>query len=126
MHRLIVLVALLVLALSACAEKSSAPQTIENYLKAKMSGDEKKLVDLSCPAREEEARAEAASFQSVDAKLDNLKCQAAGKDGDYTLVTCTGTIVIQYRGEDPRSQGLPDITYRALKVDNEWTMCGTQ
>lgn len=126
MRRFALLITILLLILTACAEKGSATDAIEKYLKARVAGDEEKLVAASCPEWEAQARAEAASFQSVDASIDGLKCAEAGKDGDYTLVTCEGTIVIQYRGEEPREQALPDLTYRALKIDDEWTMCGTQ
>jgi hypothetical protein len=126
MRRFVLLITILLLVLTACADEGSAPDAIKTYLKARIAGDEDKLVDASCPAWEAQARAESASFQSVDAKIDGLKCKETGKDGDYTLVTCEGTIVIQYRGEDPREQTLPDLTYRALKVDDAWKMCGTQ
>ncbi len=114
------------LLLAACADKGSPTQAVEAYLQAQVAGDEDKLVSLSCAAWEEQAIAAAASFRSVDARLDNLACQEVGAEGDFTLVTCSGTIVIQYRGEDPREQSLPDLTYRALQEDGTWKMCGTQ
>ncbi|MCD4687398.1 MAG: hypothetical protein K8S97_15825, partial [Anaerolineae bacterium] len=109
MRRFVLLITILMLILTACAEEGSATDAIEKYLKARIAGDEDKLVDASCPEWEAQARAEAASFQSVDAKINGLTCTEAGEDGDYTLVTCEGTIVIQYRGEDPREQALPDL-----------------
>ena len=120
------LLLLATLLLAACADQSSPTQAVEAYLQAQVAGDEDKLVSLSCAAWEEQAVAAAASFRSVEARLDNLACQEAGTEGDFTLVTCSGTIVIQYRGEDPREQSLPDLTYRALKEDGTWKMCGTQ
>ena len=112
--------------LSACAQKISATGTIERYLKAKVSGDENKLVSLSCKAWEAQAALDAAPFQSVQAEIDSLTCKESGKDGAYTLVTCDGTLVIQYRGESPREQSLSGTTYRAIKEDGEWKMCGEQ
>lgn len=126
MHRLVLLIPILLLILAACADEGSATEGIETYLKARVAGDEGKTVEASCPAWEAQARAEAAAFKSIDAKIDGLKCSEAGEDGDYTLVTCKGTLVRQYRGEDPTEQNLPNLTYRALKVDGEWKMCGTQ
>lgn len=120
------LISIALLILTACAEESTATDAIERYLQAQVAGDSGKLVTLSCPAWEAEARAAAAAFQSVDAKIDNLRCSTAGSEAEYALVTCEGTIVVQYRGEDPRSQGLPEITYRAVKNNGEWRMCGTQ
>ena len=115
-----------VLALAACADEGSATDAIEQYLNAQVAGDADKLVSSACPAWEANAKTAAASFQSVDAEIDDLSCTEAGSDGDYTLVTCEGTIIIQYRGEDPRNQAVPDLTYRAIKQDGEWKMCGTQ
>lgn len=112
--------------LSACANEDSASDAIERYIKARIAGDEEKLVQNSCPAWESDAKAAAASFQSVDAKVEGLSCKEVGSEGDYSLVTCEGTIVIQYQGEDPRNQDVPNLTYRAIKQDGEWKMCGTQ
>lgn len=120
----LILVGLLIL--TACAEESTATDAIERYLQAQIAGDSGKLVTLSCPAWEAEAKAAAAAFQSVDAKIDKLRCSTAGSEAEYILVICEGIIVIQYRGEDPRSQSLPEITYRAVKNDGEWKMCGAQ
>lgn len=117
---------LLTLALSACAKSVSAPDAIEAYLKAKVAGDERKLAAQSCKAWEVQAALDAAPFRSVDARLDNLSCRVTGQDGDATLVVCEGTLVIQYRGEDPRQQSLAGTVYRVIKEDGEWKMCGEQ
>ncbi len=127
-HRHILIVSFLVflLMLSACAKKANAPETIEKYLKAKVSGDEDKLVSLSCKSWEAQAALEAAPFQSVDAEIHDIACQETGRSDKYTLVTCEGKLVIKYRGEDPREQSLGGTTYRAIEEDGEWKMCGTQ
>ena len=112
--------------LSACAQKSTAPQAIERYLKAKVSADETKLVSLSCKDWEAQASLDAATFKSVQAEIRDLSCKEDGQDGAYTLVTCAGTLVIQYRGENPREQSLSGTTYRAIKENGDWKMCGEQ
>ena len=119
------LLALLII-LAACADKGSPTQAVEAYLQAQVAGDEDKLVSLACASWEDQAIGAAASFRSVDARIENLACKETGTDGDDTLVRCSGTIVIQYRGEDPREQPLPDLTYRARQEDGQWKMCGTQ
>jgi len=129
MHRhrtLITGLLLILLILTGCAKKSSAPGAIEQYLKAKVASDENKLVSLSCKAWEAQAIQDAATFKSVSAEIKNIACQEKGQDGKYTLVTCDGTLVIQYRGETPREQPLSGTTYRAVKEDGEWKMCGQQ
>jgi hypothetical protein len=121
---LTLLLALLILA--ACADKGSAPDAIESYLKAKIKSDDDKLVSLSCKDWEPHALLDAKSFESVTAEFRDMACKEAGQDGEYTLVTCEGTLIIQYRGEDPREQNLGGVTYRAIQEDDEWKMCGEQ
>jgi len=121
-----ILLVLLALTLAACAGSVSAPDAIESYLKAKIAADEGKLAGLSCAAWEAQAALEAAPFRSVKAQLDDLACRENGQDGDATLVTCEGTLVITYRGEAPRQQNLAGTTYRVVKEDGGWKMCGQQ
>lgn len=121
-----ILLTLLALALAACAESVSAPGVIESYLKAKIAADENKIAGLSCAAWEAQAILEAAPFRSVKAELDGLACRENGQDGGATLVTCEGTLIITYRGEAPRQQSLAGTTYRAVKEDGAWKMCGQQ
>ncbi|MBI5957590.1 MAG: hypothetical protein HY866_02575 [Chloroflexi bacterium] len=126
-HLSILLTLLLIsLTLSACADKSSAPESIENYLKTKVKGDADKLASLSCKEYEAQALLDAASFESVNARIDKLTCKETGKQDKFTLISCEGTLVIQYRGEDPREQNLSGTTYLAIKEDDEWKMCGQQ
>jgi hypothetical protein len=121
-----IILLIILLTLSACADKASAPDSIENYLKTKVKGDGNKLASLSCKDYEAQALLDAASFESVDAKIENLTCKETGKDGQFTLVTCEGKLIVQYRGEDPREQSLGGTTYRAVQEDDEWKMCGEQ
>jgi len=114
------------LVLGACAEESTASTVVESYLKAKISGDENKLVSLSCKSWEAQAALDAAPFKSVKAELKDLACRENGTDGGATLVICDGTLIIQYRGEDPREQSLAETQYRAVKEDGEWKLCGEQ
>lgn len=127
--RMLVLLVLLIslsALLAACADEGSASKTVENYLKAKVSADEDKLINLSCKDWEIQARTkDAQSFKSVEAELNGLSCKDAGKQDDFTLVACEGTITAVYDGEQ-REQDLSAITYLAIKEDGEWKMCGEQ
>jgi hypothetical protein len=114
------------LLLAACADEGSAPQAIESYLKAKVAADETKLVQLSCAAWEAQARLDAAPFKAVTAEIEAMTCREAGQEDDFHLVTCEGTLTIQYRGEDPRQQPLGGTTYRAVREDGTWKMCGEE
>lgn len=122
----IAVLAAIMLALAACANEGSASQVVEKYLKAKVASDADDLSELACKEWEAKAQLDAKSFESVKAELQNMSCKENGKDGKYTLVTCQGKLVIEYRGEDPREQNLSDVTYRAVKEDGEWKMCGEQ
>jgi hypothetical protein len=128
MHRtilLIITILLLLVSLSACADEGSASKVVEDYLKAKVASDADKLVSLACAEWEAQATQDALSFKSVDAELQNMSCESGDKDGQYTLVTCKGEIVAEYDGEQ-RSQNLSETTYRAIKENDEWKMCGEQ
>lgn len=126
MRHLMLFPLILTLIAAACASEGSPTEAIASYLTTQVTGDADKLVGLSCAAWEADAKAAAAAFQSVDARIEELKCQTAGKAGNDTLVTCSGTLVIQYRGEAPREQALPALMYRARKENGTWKMCGTQ
>jgi hypothetical protein len=125
-HSLMIILALVVLILTACAKSSNPGTVVEDYLKAKVSAKADKMVSLSCSAWEAQAQQESAAFESVSAELKDLSCKKSGEEGEYTLVTCEGKLVIQYRGETPREQNLNGTTYRTVKQDGEWKMCGTQ
>ena len=125
MRRFFFLILVLTLALSACADKGSAPDAVEKYLKAKAAADADKMVSLSCKAWEAQAQLDSSSFESVEAKTQDLSCRSNGKDGNYTLVSCEGKIVVAYRGEN-REFNLSDSTYRAIQEDGDWKMCGEQ
>lgn len=112
------------LVLSACAKESSASEAIESYLKAKVDSNVEKLVTLACANYEAEAVLDADSFEGLNAKLQDLTCTESGTEGDSTLVTCSGTLQIEYRGEEPRTSPLDDTVYLARKVGSEWKMCG--
>ena len=121
---LLALLALGAFVLSACADSGSASDAIEAYLRAKVEANADEMVSLACPAWEARALEEAASFSAVRAELEDMACEERGEDGDYTLVVCSGDLIIHYGGEEPRRQPLGDITYRALEDDGEWKMCG--
>jgi len=123
---LMLALALAGLILAACAEQGSPADAVARYLKAKVAGNEGELVKLACADWEAQAALDAAPFKGVSAQIEGLTCQDAGQDGDVRLVTCAGTLTIQYRGEDPRQQPLGGETYRVRREDGEWKMCGAE
>jgi hypothetical protein len=103
--------------------KNNAVGAIETYVKALTAKDTNQLTNASCAAWESNAQIELDSLTAVSATLQDLKCQEAGKDGQDTLVTCQGKIVLDYNGEN-QELNLEGRTYRARNDGGEWRMCG--
>lgn len=106
---------------AACAEESDPSAAISSYLQAWVAGDEAQLISLSCAEWEPQARIQSQSFAAAEVTLEGLTCQRSGEDGDAALVSCDGTIVMDYNGEI-REWELE--TYRAAQEGGEWRFCG--
>ncbi len=115
--RMILLLAIL---LAACAPASGGDpaQAVEQYLTAKVAGDETALRPLLCSAMEADLSREASSFAAVDAHLTDMSCTRAG---DTDIVDCTGKIDATYGTEQT---SFPLTSYRVVQVDGEWKWCG--
>lgn len=117
--------ALLALALlvAACAQQSTPGEAVEAFHRALVAADEDALYDAVCPEWEAQAGLELDAFSGVSARLERLRCTRTGSEGDLSLIACSGTMVLDYRGEE-RERPLEGTTYLARKVDGEWKMCG--
>jgi hypothetical protein len=113
---------LLILVLAGCSQPGP-DAAVESFLKALLAGDENKVYQAVCPEWEAQAAVELDAFSGVTGKLDGASCTKAATDGDYTLITCTGRMVLNYQGE-LRDRPLEGRTYLARQVDGEWKMCG--
>jgi hypothetical protein len=111
--------------LAACqgGDKTGAAGAIEQYLQARVKSDVNQMTLLSCPTWEAQARVEAVSFQSMNAQLEGVSCEAGAAGSNGTAVTCTGKIVTTYQGE-AREWSVSDHPYLAVEQDGEWRMCG--
>jgi hypothetical protein len=111
---------MLLVVLAACGGGSSGDpaQTVEQYLTAKVAGDEQTLRGLLCSAMEVDLPREANSFSSVSAKIDGMSCQ---REGDTDVVTCIGKFVATYGTEDSE---FPLTSYKVVQEDGEWKWCG--
>ena len=116
---------LAVLFLAACGSAASGEPAavVENYLNALVDKDSDTLINLSCAAWEEGARTDSRAYDGVTARVENLSCTASGTDGDAALVSCQGTIIATYQGED-RPIPLDTRQYVAVEEGGEWRMCG--
>jgi hypothetical protein len=117
---------LILLALSACnagSNPTGAPAAVEGYLQALVAKDENQMINLSCAAWEAQVRLEFNAFSAVDLKLENLECQETGQQGEYTLVTCSGSMIASYGAEDQQID-VADRTYQLIQEGGEWRVCG--
>jgi hypothetical protein len=123
-RKVIILLAFLAcLFLYGCSQRSSAAAAVETYIKALVARDANALKNASCAQWESNAQVELDSFTAVSISLEGISCQEAGKDGDATLVSCTGKIKASYNGEN-QELDLSSRTYRAVQESSEWRMCG--
>ncbi len=111
---------LLVILLAACAPASGGDpaKTVEQYLTAKVAGDEAAMRPLLCSAMEADLSREASSFAAVDAKLTGMSCTL---DGETDTVTCAGQIDATYGAEQT---SFPLTSYTVVQEDGEWKWCG--
>ncbi|MBN2557053.1 MAG: hypothetical protein JXA97_14065 [Anaerolineales bacterium] len=119
----LILLVVLTVGLSACGEGRTAADTVEAYWQALVDKDPITAVTLSCLAWEEQARAEANSFEAVEVRLEDMDCTVAQGDEAEASVVCDGSIVANYGGEDT-TISLADRSYLAIQEDGEWKMCG--
>jgi hypothetical protein len=113
------------LSLAACSSPSQPGpvSAVESYQNALIAGDADQLVSASCADWEAQALLELDSFTAVTTQLEGRVCQESGKDGDATLVACTGSIKANYGGEVLEID-LADRTYQVIYEGGEWRMCG--
>lgn len=111
--------------LSACSSGSGPETAVESYLQALVDGDQVGAVNASCADWEAQARAEAASFNGVEARLEGVSCSVSGESEDVSLVACEGVIVATYGAEDTQLP-LEGRTYQLVEEGGEWRMCGYQ
>lgn len=123
--RLGVLVFIALSLLSACGGGDSPTTAVEKYLDSLVAGDQVGAVNASCADWEAQARAEAASFDSVEARLEGVSCSVSAEEGDVSLVSCQGTIIATYGAEDTELP-LEGRSYQIVQEGGEWRMCGYQ
>ena len=109
--------------LVACQSSGSAPTAVQAYLEARVQSNVNRMINLSCPDWESQARIEASTFQAMKARIEGLNCEENGSDGNFTLVGCQGKIVTTYQGET-REWNLSDHRFKLVLDDGEWRMCG--
>jgi hypothetical protein len=123
--RYLVLLTLLAFMIVTCQKSQvrDASSVIEDYFKALVAKDANQAVNLSCTAWEEQTKLDADNFAINPATAENIQCKADGKEGDVTLVSCIGKLVLDYNGEK-QEINIADHTYQVVQEGGEWRMCG--
>ncbi len=122
--RLLVSGLLFLMILTACTSKNSQPEkAVEAYLNAIVAADLTKISTVSCAEWEEDAWLELDSFQGVEVSLVDMQCTQSGKDGDTTLVNCSGYFLTSYDGEAMEID-LSTRAYELVQHGGEWLVCG--
>ena len=110
--------------LAACQTGSGADAAIEGYILALVNKDEDTLISLSCNAWEEGARTDARAYDGVETRLVDLDCSQSSTPAEgEAIISCTGTIIGNYNGED-RPIDLAGRNFVAIEEGGEWRMCG--
>lgn len=102
---------------------SAASQAVSGYLAALTAKDPDKISTFSCADWEDDALMEMDSFAAVETKLDSLTCQEDGKEGDSTLVKCTGKIITTYNDEN-QELDLSSRVFVVTQQGGESVVCG--
>jgi hypothetical protein len=113
------------LSLVACSPKDQAGKTVEQYLNALVNKDVEQMVSLSCSEWEEGAIQQADSFQAVKTQLEDLSCKETGTEGDFSLVTCSGSLVATYDAEE-QVFPLDRQMYLVKSNGGDWCIGGTR
>jgi hypothetical protein len=121
--RLILLAQIITLLLAACSQSSGSVDAVKAFLDALVAKDIDKIPAVACAAWEIKAAVEFDAFGAVTAKLDNVSCKETGTEGEFTLVTCQGQIVLDYNGEN-RNMSLEDRVYQTKQESGKWKVCG--
>jgi len=125
-RKLLFVIGLFAMTLSACSQPSSPADVIENYLAALVAKDDVLAVNLSCAAWEASAKAEGAAFEGVEVTLEDPSCLVVLEDGQNAVVSCTGRFLFSYAGGEEEEIGLDRRDYVVQLEGGEWRMCGYQ
>jgi len=119
MKNAILLALAFTLIIVACSSQSDPAKVVENYLSAKVTGDEQVIRSLLCSEMEANAFQEIHAFTSVSgAHIEGMQC---ARVGDSDVVQCQGKIVALYGAEET---DFPLTAYRVVQEDGEWKWCG--
>lgn len=124
----ILFVALLVAAVACGGNGGNATDdrpaiAVEDYLTAKVAGDDEAIRAGLCAAMEADLERELRTFESVsNAAIEEMSCASDDPAATAeTAVRCSGQIVALYGTEETT---FPLAAYLAVNEDGEWKWCG--
>ena len=116
---MLILAFLLTVAAAGCGGQTDPAPMVEQYMQAKVAGDEATIQALLCTGLEENLERETMTFATVSGvEIRGMSCQQVG---DSPAVKCNGEIVALYGDEE---NVFPLTTYRVTEEDGEWKWCG--
>lgn len=100
-----------------------AARAVEEYLSAKVRGNDEGIRAGLCSAMEADLERELRTFESVsNAAIENMSCTSDDPVAENeTAVRCSGEIVALYGTEETK---FPLGAYLAVSEDGEWKWCG--
>ncbi|MCK6579663.1 MAG: hypothetical protein L6Q98_16335 [Anaerolineae bacterium] len=116
--RLIAVSALLLLAACGGGATSDPADVVLRFMDAKAKAHADTIRSLICSEMESAWEQQAASFGSVEARLEGASCS---RGGESDVVACAGSIVAVYGTE---TTSFPLTSYRVVQEDGEWKWCG--
>ncbi len=125
-HKITILLSITLasLVLAACSTgKTGAVTAVEAYIQALGSQDTNQISTLSCKDWEQNALTEVDSLTSVGSSVKDLVCKESGEQGSDVLVSCSGSLELDYNGEAQHID-LSNRIYIARQEGGEWRMCG--
>lgn len=114
------------LVLASCAGGGSGDEAAgvaAAYLNALVGKNGEQLSALSCADWEAQAVMELDSFQAVSTQLKDVNCALTSKEEGKSIVTCSGSIIASYNGEDMEID-LSQRPFVLVKQGGEWQVCG--
>lgn len=108
---------------AACAAASDPARQAEAYLRARADSNVNQMISLSCAAWEPQAKIEATSFRSLNARVEGLACSVSATEANTAFVACAGKIVTSYNGES-REVNLADRQFKLANEGGDWRVCG--
>jgi len=123
--RLITVLLIFGLIISACSQQPPAVQTVETYFNAIVEQNDALIPQIVCEEWQFDAYLEMDSFLAVNPVLEDLTCDIVSEDDNSAVVNCSGSILATYNEEQQKI----DLSRRNIivrKEANEWLICGQQ